>query len=684
MAALSTRLPLRTLAIPVLFALTTLMVASGTAHAETIDPVGIGDLLPSPETTVPKGQGTLYEEYTNPNLWMLDSDFGRWDILDPMGDTVARILMAMIVIIGTAVVVIVKWIFGLTSVPELQGALTSTIGGAAKGLSTTLLPAALAVGGLVAFAKHREGGGGGGLSQIAWVFVSGVVSVSLLSTPQVWVDGVDTTRQVGASVALNATAGGIAQGKQEFPFKLGHEPTYTGNGRDDMLRRSSDAVWRAYVADPWCLAEFGSLEACQKYGKDLLDQGPSVEARKEWLQANVKEQTVGADSANWRAGHNPVGRIAVLIPALIVLLIFAALVLALAFASLASLIGSLMLLVAGVVFACLWVIPGRPRQWGLRWFDQLLGLTLQSFIATMTLGCVLVVQVVSTQMFSTFQWVPSAGLSIAAAVMAFKFRKIMESIVGVAGATSSPIGTMLGMMATRSATRALRRRGRGGRGKGQHNAPVRTRPGGGSAGGSDGGGGGGGDNGPGTGGGGGTSGALVGRVPFRRPTPLPGGSGRSAQPDRVPEEKERLAGPPPSIPDDRTRKTPAPVRGPGPLPMHAATRTGDVAATAKPASNASAKPAAPTGGASTSTAPTGTFRQAPAPGAPGPRAIEARVIRESTPPTPQHTEPTPGRQRATQPPPPARRAAPARRTTPSRPAPRRPARRRDVPAQREG
>ncbi|MFJ6355030.1 hypothetical protein ACIQKB_36935 [Streptomyces sp. NPDC092046] len=667
MTAPSPRLRLRTLAIPVLFALTTLVVVSGTAHAETIDPVGIGDLLPSPSTTVPKGQGTLYETYSNPNLWLLDSDFGRWDVVDPMGESVAEILMALIVIIGTAVVVIVKWIFGLTSVPELQGALTDTIGGAAEGLSTTLLPAALAVGALVAFAKHREGGGGGGLSQIAWVFVSGVVSISLLSTPQVWVDGVDTTRQVGASVALNATSGGVAQGNQEFPFKLGHEPAFTGNGRDDMLRKSSDAIWRAYVANPWCLAEFGSIEACQQYGKGLLDQGTSKDTRKEWLQASVSERKVGKDSADWRAGKNPVGRIAVLVPALIVLLIFAALVLALAFASLASLIGSLMLLVAGVVFACLWVIPGRPRQWGLRWFDQLLGLTLQSFIATMTLGCVLVVQVVSTQMFATFQWVPSAGLSIAAALMAFKFRKIMESIVGVAGATSSPIGSMLGMMATRSATRALRA---GGRGKGQHNAPVRTLGGGSGPGGStEGNDGGGGEDGGPTGPGGA---GLPARIAFRPRRPLPGDGERAVRIAELVDQVSRngptsVAGPAKSIPDDSTRqKQRTRVGGPGPLPLRATVGLADpIAATA-----------AEVGAVS--------FRQAPAPDAPGPRAIEARVVRESTPPTPQRTEPTPGRQRATQPPPPARRAAPTRRTTPSRPAPRRPAQRRDVPAQREG
>ncbi|MGW6414847.1 hypothetical protein [Streptomyces sp. NPDC055055] len=669
------RLPrLRTLAIPAMLALTTLMVAAGHAHAETIDPVGIGDLLPSPGSPVPDGQGTLYEEYSNPNLWMLDTNYGRTDVLDPMAETIADICMALIVVIGTAVIVVVEWIFQITSVPELQGALAGTIGGAAKGLSTTLLPAALAVGALIAFAKQREGGGGGGLSQLAWVAVSGVVSISLLTTPQVWVDGVDTTRQVGASVALNATAGGISQGGQEHPFKLGHEPTYTGNGRDDMIRKSSDAVWRSYVAVPWCLAEFGSLEVCEKLGKDVLDQGTSRETRKEWLRQNAGDDDIGRDSKMWHQGHNPLGRIAVTVPALIVLLIFAALVLALAFASLASLIGAMMLLVAGVVFACLWVIPGRPRQWGLRWFDQLLGLTLQSFIATLTLGCVLVVQVVTTKMFSEYQWAPSAGLSIAAALMAFKFRKIIESIVGVSGTSNSPFGAMLGMLATRSATRALRHAGT----FSQSKKAAANRGGGG---GSTHGGAGGADDGPDTGTGGGGAGLHTRRAPYRRPTPARPDAERSAYARAVAEEASRPGGDPSSVPADR-RHRPVTVGGPHrPVPLDSPLREGETLADLM---------ARPTPGAKQTAMVRSrhSFRQAPDPDAPGPRAIEARVPRDRVAPTPAPRSPS-ERPPATQPPPPARRTAPARRTTPTRRTPRREGAaprppRPDVPGPREG
>ncbi|MFE7412716.1 hypothetical protein [Streptomyces laurentii] len=665
---------LRNLLIPVLFAFTTLMLAAGHAHAEDIDPMGVGDLLPSPESTVPKGQGTLYEDYGDFGLWALDHDYGKWDVLDPTAEIVAVILMALIVVIGAAVVVIVEWSFQLTSLPELEHALSGAISGAAKGLSYSLLPAALAVGAFIAFTKTKDGGGG--LGQLAWVAVSGVVSISLLTTPQVWVDGVDTTRQVGASIAMEATAGGISQGGQEFPFKLDHQPTYTGSGRDDMLRKSSDAVWRTYVATPWCLAEFGSFEVCEKYGQDLLDQGTSADDRKEWLQENLTDETVGRASKEWRQGHAPSGRIAVTLIGLIILIIFAALVITLAFASLASLVGALMLLVAGVAFACLWVIPGRPRQWGLRWFDQLLGYTLQSFVVTMTLGCVLVVQVTISEMFGVYGYFPAAGLSIVAAISAFRFRKIIESIVGVSGSTSSPIGAALGLMATSRATRALRgnRRGRR-RDRGQRNLPVRT-----LGGGSDGDGGGQGPTDTGGTGGGGNGGFTFARVPFRPPTPLPPGRptarAAAALPPARDESTPTPSATPTSLPGDTTRppaQTPTHAPRPQPLrmtPQAQDTQTHDTA----PHDNRTDTAAAPT---------PPSFRQAPAPGAPGPRVIQGHVIRSTTTPLP----PTPGRQaHATQPPPPARRTAPARRPAPSRPEPRRtaPARPADVPAPREG
>ncbi|MFE4497113.1 hypothetical protein ACFRKD_32175 [Streptomyces niveus] len=619
---------MRTVAIPVVFAFTTLMVLAGHAQAADIDPTGIGDLMPSPDSKVPAGQGTLYETYSNTRYWRLDSDFGKWDILDPMAEFVADFCMAMIAVLGTACIVIVMWIFQLTSIPGLEEPISASIGGAAKGLTATLLPTSLAVGSFVAFTQHKKGGGGGGMSQIAWVLISGVFSVSLLTSPQVWVGGVDSARQIGAGITMNATSAGLGDGSGDFPFKLDHEPKFTGNGRDDMLRKSSDAVWRSYVATPWCVAEFGSFEVCEKYGRQLLDQGTDADKRKKWLQQEVDKEAVGSDSVTWRQGHDPVGRIMVTVPALISIILFAALVLMLAFTSLASLLGALMLLLTGVIFACLWVIPGRPRQWGLAWFDQLLARTLESLIATMTLGAVLSLQAATVQMFEEYGWLPTSGLSIAAAVVAMRFRNVLATIFGIQGTSSS------GMVAGLLAARMLNRTGRSGRrrtGGGHHNEPVTTLPPPGTP--------------PGAGGGPpalppGPSGtpAPVLRPPVPPPLPLPpfllpaspggapgGAPGGGGGPTLPPANAAVTA--PPSPPRVSPLAPPLPTGGsPAPGPPQPAVA-----------------PPSPTLRPGSSGAPSYVFRQAPpaAPPSPQPRVIQGTVIRRTSTPQPRRVPPRP-------------------------------------------
>ncbi|MFK0296626.1 hypothetical protein ACIQU6_40000 [Streptomyces sp. NPDC090442] len=660
------RMPrLRTAAIPLLFAFTTLMVLAGPAHAADIDPIGIGDLMPSPDSKVPKGEGTLYETYSNPSLWELDSDFGTWDVLDPMGEMIADVCMALIAVIGTACNVIVQWIFQLVSIPDLENAITQGIGGAAKGLTETLLPSALAVGGFVAFVQHRKGGGGGGLSQISWVFISGIVSVSLLTSPQTWVGGIDSARQVGSSITLNATSHGLGDGSGDFPFKLDHKPKFTGNGRDDSLRKSSDAVWRAYVATPWCVAEFGSFEACKKYGKDLLDQGSSKDKRKEWLKGNVKDETVGEDSAKWRQGHNPIGRIMVTVPALISVTLFAALVLILAFTSLASLLGALMLLLTGVIFACLWVIPGRPREWGLAWFDQLLARTLESLIATLVLGAVLSLQAATTRMFGEYGWLPTSGLSIAAAIVGMNFRAVIAQIFGVRGTTTGMLG---GLALARLTSRVGRGAGRRALGNGHNYQPVRTapnrrRP---NIGGGGGGGGGGGLPQLPSGGGGGYSVDLT-RVPRHRPPappprPLPAPAGAGAGPALPPGGRTvTTGGRPPTVTLDRERpdttgksRATLPPQPSGPRPALPGGKEGTAGTGNRPPALPRATPVMrPEIGR---TPPNYAFRQAPPPTAPGDlKVVRATVIR-STP-----NGPPPRPKSSTQPPP--RATAPARRPT---------------------
>ncbi|MBF6049028.1 hypothetical protein GO001_28165 [Streptomyces sp. NRRL B-1677] len=467
------RLPrIRNLVIPLLGAITTLMATAGAAAADDkfkkYKPAGIGDLLKTPR--IGEGSGsTLYEQYGSVLYYRLDNELGWKDIGWSMLNGIADLFMGLTVFITQSAVVAVQWTLNLTDVKEIHDAITTAISSAGGTVSETLLPSALAVGAMVAWANHRKASGSG-LSQLGWVAASGILAVSLVSTPGVWVDGIESVRKVGSSIAMEATSAGMNGNTQE-PFAVKGNPDLDQDGKKDseeskknkLVRKSTDAIWRSYVVTPWCIAEFGNLDTCKEFGEQTLqktDKPPKdddfADARKEFLSKTLSDSKIGIPAMKWRQGKNA-GRVTVTVAAFVCAAMFAILAIALAFASLASLIGALMLLLAGVVFACLWVIPGRPRQWGMRWFDALLGFALQSFVSTMVLGVVLVLNTVSISMLGKYGYFAAIGVSITSAIVAFKFRAVMESIVGVTGALSpgaSAVGMALGRRASRLAGRA--------------------------------------------------------------------------------------------------------------------------------------------------------------------------------------------------------------------------------------
>ncbi|BFO23124.1 hypothetical protein SHKM778_95120 (plasmid) [Streptomyces sp. KM77-8] len=168
----------------------------------------------------------------------------------------------------------------------MEKAITDSVGGAASTLTQTLLPSAMVIGALVAWANHRRAAGSS-LSQLGWVAVSTIFSISLLMAPQTWVNGIDSARNVGSSIAMNATSAGLGDGTKE-PIDLGHGTTYGDNERDNMLRKSSDAVWRTYVVTPWCVVQFGSLEVCKEKGKEFWTRASTRRsARSGWPTTSV-------------------------------------------------------------------------------------------------------------------------------------------------------------------------------------------------------------------------------------------------------------------------------------------------------------------------------------------------------------------------------------------------------------
>ncbi|MFE2640190.1 hypothetical protein ACFXKF_36500 [Streptomyces scopuliridis] len=437
------RLPrLRALLTPTFAVLATCAVFAPVAAADDTDkykPGGIGDMMPSP--IKPPGQGTLYETY-DPDVYQLDkqlsSDLTGGDLIDGWLHGVGNILMIVLTMIGRAAVVVTSWCFNVVSLPEVEGAISRAIGAAAGPMMTVFMPTAVAVGMFIAWAKRSDQSM---LGQLAWVFASAAIATTFLVAPQTWVKGVDNGRQLGASVAMTTIGSGLAGGDAAMPFKT-PEPAWSGNEKDNTVRRASDAVWRTYVAVPWCIADLGSINACQKWGQEVIKRGTDMDKREDYLADNLDSDTVGGEAVQWRQGHSPGGRIGVLIAGNVSAVIFCALVITLAFATLASLIGALMLLVCGVAFATLWCIPGKPRQWGVQWFEMLIGLVVVSFTSTMLLGTVMVVSVAMMSLLPTYGWLMVSALNITTAIMAFRVKGRLDGIVSAGGAQMAGRGVL--------------------------------------------------------------------------------------------------------------------------------------------------------------------------------------------------------------------------------------------------
>ncbi len=431
------------------------------------NPAGIGDLMPSP-ITPPSGQGTLFESYPASTFQLdkqLSADLTGGDLIDGSMHQLASLLMAILAMIGRAAVTIMQWTFKAVSLPEIEPAISRAIAAAAQPMVTMFLPAALAVGMFLAWARRSDQSM---LGQLVWVAASAAIATTLLTSSQTWVKGVDQARQAGSTVAMTTLAGGLAGDTSDaLPFKTA-TPTWSDNDRDNAVRKASDAVWRTYVVVPWCVADLGSIEACKRWGPDVVKLGDDMDKREDYLSENMTTDNAGHEAVQWRQGHTPSGRLGVLIAAVITAVIFCALVVILAAATLASLLGALMLLVCGVVFACLWCIPGRPRQWGVAWAEALAGTVLVSMTAMMLLGSVMIVNMAMISLLNVYGWLIVSLLNIAAAATALKLKGQLDGIVSGGGAQLAGRGVLstLGTLATARRLRSLGRNNSGGGGGG--------------------------------------------------------------------------------------------------------------------------------------------------------------------------------------------------------------------------
>ena len=426
---------------------------------------GIGSLITVPDLK-DSDEPTLFETY---HVWAY-----QWDYVDKSGvtavvdNTVDRNINTlanstfMQAQSWTLAAIAMSWqTMSFDSYTELGTQLTGAIGSVSDAFVQWLLPSTLAIGALVAWVR-----GSSSPSQLATqlgcCLAAGVVAISLANTPEQYVNGLNAFRDAGTQTAAAAAVG--ASEELSEPIKVA-SPTFTGTEQNNAMRQMGDAIWRTFVVTPWCQGEFGSIEGCKKHGETVLSKplfSIDAETRNAYLQSAAFKSAVGEESEAYSTitGHNAPIRLVTAITALIAAFVFAVMVLVLNCLVAFNLMLALMMLVVGGLFACLWAIPGAPRQWANNWLTLLFNFTVMSFLVQLVLTIVLAVAMAAMRLTSSMGWFTSLILTITAMIAALVLLAHLKRIFQVSdtGLASKARGFLGAALAVRYMLRGLGKR----------------------------------------------------------------------------------------------------------------------------------------------------------------------------------------------------------------------------------
>ncbi len=421
-----------------------------------------GELIPIRDMSA-GGNKTLFESYDLLH-WRIadDQEQAIVDGLNQAMNGVINALMFILVLVVYMSIGLAWWLFGATSVPGLSDAAADLISGASGGLLAWVFPTAVAVGAIVAYAQGRQAKGSW-FGQIAWMVAAGALAFGLTTTPAIFTNGITHIRETGSDMVLNLSNQALT-GDAQFPLPWNTVDYSVNTSKDAMLRKSGDAIWRDFVATPWCMTQFGSLEACAKYGPTMLAADPTNDDRHNVIKSTVyntegngsPDAGKSSETGQWAKGDNWPVQLVIILIGLIAAVVFCVLLIVLGFSAHSGVILTTMLLIAGVFFAALWVIPGRPRQWGVAWAEALVGSIAITLLSLLTFSVVIVTTAAIFAASVSSGWFISLGTVILMLFTAFYFRKQLLAIVGSNG---SGIGRtfLAGAALTSMATRGLNR-----------------------------------------------------------------------------------------------------------------------------------------------------------------------------------------------------------------------------------
>lgn len=437
----------------------TMFISNGFAMAA--DGTGITSLMPMQDFSN-GGAKTLVEDIPASRYSL---DFTEGGITNPIITTMnglASTLMLTVAEIGWGVVVIMSWLLGSAGLFTDSLDISPMLGAAATETMGWLFPSALALGAIFTYVDYLKDKGKA-FNGLMTLIVTAVAAISLALFPQAWIKGIETARAAGNQLVIAVSDASGASSDEPFEYNA---ISFSGNNETQAFtRQASDAVWRSMVVVPWCMAEFGSVETCQTHGKEILSKD-KTEDRESYVKKNVlKEVGEDTEAGQFISGKAWSNRLGTTLIACIITLFLAILIASLVIGALLAFVQVLFLLLLGLLFLPLGMIPGITRQWASSWATMTAG-ALGANIVSMLLLSVSVAFITLVSQ-SGLVWGMQFLLMLAILFAAFSLKQVIGNIVGAqnadsGGGLSRTLSRVVKTMAMRQMFKTVRGSGKSG------------------------------------------------------------------------------------------------------------------------------------------------------------------------------------------------------------------------------
>lgn len=425
---------------------------------DPIDVTGPGGLFFIPDLAG-DGERLFWERYFWIEYYSFHSEANWNDPILSMLSVLAHGLMYLLVVFGATIASVTGWLFSMTTVDGMATAVGNVMGASAESTLGWLFPSMLVFGGVVTFAT-RNRGGEGMLGNLLWLGLAGTALILTTMHSPLLVSSVEGVRTVGADTVASMAQGANVNGTTPIVYESPDDEALEGDPSDIAARKNIDALWRTLIVTPWCLVEFGSIEACEQYGTPILTA--KGEDRKNATE-DAKAAQDGSSTQTWMSGMDTgyaVARVVILLIALFVAVAFTLFVLFAALTATYAMVMTYMLLIVGPLFVAMGCVPGAPRRWLQGWARQTISQLIMSLIAFMLFSVALSFIAIMFAATASMGWMLSALLTMTALVAAVTLRTRLAAIFGVGGDTGSGIGKYL---LARKAMSLMRLPGGGGR-----------------------------------------------------------------------------------------------------------------------------------------------------------------------------------------------------------------------------